>query len=493
MEEPAPPFFRGVKMKEYYIERRDKLLRIAGMKDGKLQELYFEEQNNEPQPGEIYKGIVKNIVPAIKCAFVDIGFEKHCFMYLDKKFNNLNLKKNDEIIVEVLKEASESKGPKVTNAFTIPGRYAVLETINKVLSFSKKINSSEFKLQAESILKLREEAGILIRTNAEKVDYEIIQNEIDHLYSIYEGLLKENGYSIKPKLLYRGEGILDKVLRDSLDEDTSKVIVDSKKDYEFIDNFLKHNKYLKVNLIKHEENKTLFSFYGLEKDILILKNNKLNLESGGTIVIDKTEGMYVIDVNSARSIKERNLTATAYSTNLEAAKLIPKQIKLRNLGGIIVIDFIDMDDLHKKNEILESLKEGFKDDKIKTIVYPFTELNLVHIARNRKGKPIVNYLEESCCICKGSGRKTNFEYLKLLIHNELENVKNELNIRDIYIEMDTYYRGAVMRDKYKFIEDIGAVENRIYLKFLEEFKNFKVEPLIFPNIIEKMQNLKIYG
>lgn len=480
-------------MKEYFIERRKKFLRIAAVENKGLKELYFEEMNNEPQPGEIYKGIVKNIVPAIKCAFIDIGFEKHCFMYLDKKFNNMHIKKNDEVIVEVLKEAVGDKGPKVTNAFTLPGRYAVIETLNKTISFSKKITSSDFMQQAESILKVPEEVGVMIRTNAEKVSFEIIQSEIDHLYLIYNNLLKEHGYSIKPKLLYRGEGILDRVLRDGINELTAKIIVDDEKDYTYIKEFLSISKYLNIPLVHHKENRTLFSFYGLEKAVLELKNNKVNLESGGTIVIDKTEGMYVIDVNSGGNVKLKDLKATAYSTNLEAAKLIPQQVKLRNLGGIIIVDFIDMEDSRKKSEVLNILIGGFKDDKNKTTIFPFTELNLIQIARTRKGKPLSSFLEDNCGLCRGSGKKLNFNYLKALIENDIKGMNQELNIKDIYIEMDVYYKPLVMGELKAFIADIGAEHNRVYVKFLEKCHNYKVEPLIFPNIIEKMQNLKIYG
>lgn len=480
-------------MKEYFIERRQRLLKIVSKKDKELHEIFFEEQNKEPQPGEIYKGIVKNIVPAIKCAFIDIGFDKHCFMYLDKKFNNLNVKKNDEIIVEVLKEATGDKGPKVINAFTIPGRYAVLETLNLSISYSKKIINPQFKRDAEMFLKRPKDVGIMIRTNAEKVGLEVIQSEIEHLYSIYKNLLREESYSIKPKLLYRGEGILDKVLRDSIDEITSKIFVDSEKDFTYIKDFLSYNKYLNIELILHKEPKTLFNFYGLERLILAVKSNKLNLASGGSIVIDKTEGMYVIDVNSGSNVKGKDLRTTAYSTNIEAARLIPKQILLRNLGGIIIVDFIDMDEHENKSKVLEILKEGFKDDKNKTTVFQFTELNLVQIARNRKGKPIMNYIEESCEVCSGSGKKLSFTYLKHLIENEIMSISCELNIKDIYIEVDAYYKEAILKNVDSFAAEIGGDSSKLYVKFSDKLHNYKVEPLIFPNVIEKMQKLKIYG
>lgn len=480
-------------MKELYIERREKLLRIAVKKDNQLQECYIEEEDDEAKSGQIYKGIVQNIIPAIKCAFIDIGKGKNCYMYLDRKFNNLGIKKNQEIIVEVLKESIGDKGPKVTNAFSIPGRYVVLETLNKEIGFSSKIDSKEFKkLVLEGLCK-PEDIGIKIRTNAEKVSIDAINSELSKLVEIHKTIVKQYNFSSKPKLLYEGEGILDKILRDKLDTDTEKIYIDNSDDFEYIKAVLKHTFDVSCNVELFKENRTLFDYFGIEKEIIALRNNKVPLKSGGYIIVDKTEGMYVVDVNSGKSVKGSNIEATAYSTNLEAAYEASRQIKLRNLAGIIVIDFIDMSNKFHKNEILDILNTSFAEDKNKTVIYPFTELNLVQIARRRLGKPILDYIMEECKDCKGSGRKLKFSYVNELLRNEIVRLSADINAESLFIQISYAYEKEVYKNLQQFIENIGALQKKVYLEFVEKSDFIKVEPIIFNSQVEKLQKFKIYG
>lgn len=480
-------------MKQIFIERIENLVRIAVRSEGKLQECFVEEENKEPQPGEIYKGIIKSIVPAIKCAFIDIGFQKNCYMYMDRKFNNISFKKNQEILVEVLKESIGEKGPKVTNAFTIPGRYVVLETLNRKLSFSKKIKNKEFKDYVEKHVEMPENLGVMIRTNGEKVTIEVINKEIKILYEDYKNIIKEFNYSSKTKLIYNGEGIISRVFRDIVDEFTELITVNTEKDYKLIRSFLDLNSDLNVKLELHKDKKSLFNYYGIEKEILKLRDKRVFLESGGNIVIEKTEGMNVIDVNSGKNTESSSIKDTALNTNIEAALEIGRQIKLRNLNGIIVIDFIDMDSSENKKKVIGVLIDAFKDDKNKTVVYPFTELNLVQIARRRRGKSILEYIEKDCECCGGSGRILSISYLTTLIKNEINEKCADLSSKDIYIEMSNVYREAVMSNIYKFVKDIESTSRSVYVNFTSNMDDFKVEPLIFSKQIEKMQKFKIYG
>lgn len=480
-------------MKELFIERRERLLRIAVRNNEKLEECYIEEENNEPKQGQIYKGIVKNIIPAIKCAFIDIGLEKNCYMYLDRKFNNINIKKNQEIIVEVLKESIGDKGPKVTNSFSLPGRYVVLETLYNDIRFSSKIKDEEFKKEVEKSIHKPQELGLKIRTNAAKVSVDTLNEEIQRLLVIYNNIMREFNYNNKIKLLYEGEGILDKILRDKLDIDTSKLVINNNKDYSYIKDALKNNRDVNCIAELYEENRTLFDYYGIEKEILALRNNKVYLKSGGHIVIDKTEGMYVIDVNSGKNVKSNTIEKTVYSTNTEAAYEIVKQIKLRNLSGIIIIDFIDMTNSAFKAAVLDILKKGFENDKNKTLVFPFTELNLIQIARKRNGRSILEYIEESCSECRGNGARLKFSYLTELIRNEILRISNGINIENIYMQISNYYEKDVTSDVDSFINNINASDKKVYVNFVESTDYIKVEPLIFSNDIEKMQKFKIYG
>lgn len=433
-------------MKEIFIERQKQILRIAIKEDNKLKECFIEEEIDEPMPGQIYKGKVQNIVPAIKSAFIDIGYEKNCYMYLDSKFNNTKLKKNEDIIVEVMKEDIGNKGAKVTNAFSIAGRYVVLETLHKDVKFSKKLYEEEIKSHIKENINKPEDVGITVRTNAASASIEHINEEIDKLYEIYKSILKDSRYSLKPKLLYSDEGIIDRILRDNLDENTHKIVVDNKKDYDYINEFIKNQTDIKTSIEIYEAARTLLSFEGIEKEIEKLRNNKVFLKCGGYIIIDKTEAMYVIDVNSGKNIKNNSMRDTVLKTNLEAAEEIARQIILRNLSGIILVDFIDMDNQEDKVAVMQALTTGFEKDKNKTVIYPFTELNLVQIARRRRGKTIYEYMEESCSSCKGRGKRFRLSYLNQCMRNEVLKIDREQGIQDIYIELGKSYKKEVMDD-----------------------------------------------
>jgi len=480
-------------MKKIFIERKSELLRIAIKNNERLEECFIEEECNFPTTSQIYKGIVKNIVPAIKCAFVDIGFKKNAYMYMDTKYNNTKLKKGDEIIVEIIKEQVGEKGPKVTNAITIPGRYTVLTTLGKNISFSKKIVNQEFKFFAKGNLIKPDNIGIMIRTNGENVDISILNMEIEKLYKTYVEVIREGNVVIKPKLIYSDKGVLDKILRDNLQNNVETIVVNEEEDYKYIKNYIKKNVDIKATIKLYEETRTLFDFEGIEKEILSLRNNRVALSCGGYIVIERTEAMYVVDVNSGKNIKNNSIDKTAFATNLQAAAEIGRQIRLRNLSGIVVVDFIDMDMNAQKMKVLDILKEAFNDDKNKTVIYPFTELSLVQIARRRRGKPICEYIEETCDLCMGKGKRLKITYIKSLIRNHVIMIQGEQSINDIYIEISDVYKTEILGDIVSFIKDIDALDKTIYVNFIHGLDYFKVEPLVFAYQIQNLQLYKVYG
>lgn len=468
------------------------MLRIGVKEDSKLKECFIEEENFEPAAGEFYKGIVKNIIPAIKCAFLDIGYKKNVYMYLDAKFKNTKVKKGEELLVQVIKEDTDSKGAKVTTAVSLPGRYSVLQTLTRDIAFSKKIEDSEYKAAMALEIKKPKDIGIMIRTNAVNVGVEVINDEIQKLYNEYQELIKKAEFSVKPGLISNDGGILGKVLRDKVDKDTSKIYVDAKEDYEYVLKFLKDNGDVEFEPVLYEGERTIFDYFGIEREVLNLRHEKVHLKCGGSIVINKTEAMYVIDVNSGRNIKETSIDKTAYMTNHEAAIEITRQITLRNLSGIIIVDFIDMDRKDHKKEIISVLRKGFEGDKSKTTVYDFTDLNLVQIARRRTGKTISDYIEESCESCKGGGKRVKFSYLCVLIKNELIRLNNSRDVKDIHITIQNAYEKEINMDIHKFIQRIGASDKNVYLTFFNG-ETFKLEPLIFESQIQSLDKYKIYG
>ncbi|MGK0466064.1 MAG: ribonuclease G [Clostridium sp.] len=481
------------RVKEIYIERQDEFLRIAIKENNKLKECFIEEELGGPIPGEIYKAIVKNIVPAIKCAFVDIGHNKDCYMYMDERFNNTKIKKGEELVVEVLKEAIDKKGAKVTSAFGIPGIYSVVVNMNKDISFSKKIDNKAFENLVKSELNKPEDIGVMIRTNAVEVDINVLNNEIEGLYETYKDIVKRAEYSRNPMLLFSDAGALSRTLRDILDKNTFKIVLNNESDYEYAKKFAEDREDIDVKVEFHNESRMLFDFYGIEKDILSLRSHRISLKCGGNIVIEKTEAMYVIDVNSGKNVKSHSLRKTAQSTNIEAAEEIARQIRLRNLSGIIIIDFIDIEDLEVRRSILSVLEAGFSDDKNKTVIYPFTQLNLVQIARRRRGKSIYEFIEEPCKYCRGKSSRVKLSYMQFLIKNNIFKMYKEQGLKDVYIEIDETYKKDIMDDILEFARLIGALDNSIYVNFIPHLENFKVESLIFANQIRNMQTYKIYG
>jgi ribonuclease G len=480
-------------VKEIYIERQEKFLRIAIKENNKLKECFIEEEYSGPIPGEIYKGVIKNIVPAIKCAFVDIGHNKDCYMYLDARFNNTKIKKGDEIIVEVLKEEIDKKGAKVTSAFGIPGTYSVIVNINKDISFSKKINNKAFEVMVANSLNKPEDIGVMIRTNAFDVNIEVLNDEVRDLYEIYKDIINRAKYSLNPILLFSDAGALNRTLRDILDKNTFKIVLNNESDFTYAKKYTQNRSDIDVKVELHNESRMLLDYYGIEKEILSLRNHRISLKCGGNIVIEKTEAMYVIDVNSGKNVKSHSLQKTAQSTNIEAAIEIARQIRLRNLSGIIIIDFIDIEDLDVRRKILDALREGFADDKNKTVIYPFTQLNLVQIARRRRGKSIYEFIEEPCKHCDGKSTRVRLSYIEFLIKNEISKIQKEQGIKDIYIELDLIYKKDIMDDVLEFAKQIGALESSVYVDFTTHLEKFKVESLIFANQIRDLLAFKIYG
>ncbi|WP_368488533.1 ribonuclease E/G [Clostridium sp. BJN0013] len=477
-------------MKEIFVERATKVLRIIIRQEKIIKECFIREQDGNAYPGEIYMGIVKNIVPAIKCAFVDIGCRRNAYMYMDKKFKNLNLKKGDIVLGEILKEDQGKKGAKIVKNISIPGKYCVLNSSGNEIQFSKKIHNESFKKDILKSLKLPEGIGLMIRTESENIPIEILHNEMERLYRVYSQVIKSAAYLQKPRLLFDNGGILGEVLRDKLIDDDFIIYVNNQRDYKYVEDFLKGLHNARVNLQLYTGNKNLFSYYELENKILNLRNNKIELKCGGYIVINKTEAMFVIDVNSGKNIKSSTMDKTVFITNLQAAEEIAAQIILRNLNGIILIDFIDMDNNKNKKKVMDKLKDGFLMDKNKTVIYPFTELNLVQIARKRMGRSINDYIEEECRCCEGTGKKIKLSYMILLIKNEISNMCYEKNVEDIHIKMDVSYENHIKKNMKDFIKDIEAENKRVYITYGKKV-SYKVEPLLFDSDIENFKNFRV--
>lgn len=465
-------------MKEIFIERREKTLRVAIKENSKLSECYIEEASDEPVAGEVYKAIVKKIVPAVKGAFLDIGKDKEAYIQLAGRLSE-KIKCSDEIIVEVIKGPLGKKGAKVTSNFTVAGKYLVIEVNHKDIRISKKIENKDFEKNILSNLEKPADIGVTIRTIAESVSIDIIQRELNELYDKYKEIISEGKYSLNTKKLHENNGLLNKIIRESHKENTKKIVVDNEEDYELL-------KESNLEVEFHNEIRTIFDFYDIEKEILSLRNTRVNLKCGGNIVIEKTEAMYVIDVNSAKNISGKNKEKNAEETNIEAAKEILRQVKLRNLSGIIIVDFIDMYNDEGKVAIINILKEGLEGDKQKSTVFNFTALGLVQISRSRIGKSIDEYIEEDCTRCHGLGKILKLSYIELLLKNEITRWQLESNINDFHINLNKIYENDTKGNIFDFLKSIGALTVNIYLTFDDNKDGYTIEPLIFKNQISNL-------
>lgn len=479
-------------MKEVFIERDNNSIRIAVKKD-KAPIMFYIEEDNELFPGQIYKGTVKNIVPGIKGAFVDIGTSENVFMSVDYKLKNINLKKGDEVIVEILKDKEENKKAKVTSAFSLPGRYVVLNTLNKTISFSSKIKDKDFISKIENIVEVPEEFGFVIRTNAEGVDTDDVLVEINKIKELYYKIINKAKFSRNNGLIYDAGGIIEKVLRDVVDENTTKIYSNDENDYNFIKDYIEAKSDMSAKIEIHNNERTLFHYYNLDEEVLNLFNKKIPLPNGGFIVIDNTEAMHVIDVNSGKNVKGSNIKETGIKINLEAAKEIAKQIVLRNIGGIIVVDFIDMKNIEDKKIVLKELQNAFEEVNDKVVLYPFTQLNLVQIVRRKRGKSILDSIQDKCNSCMGSGSKVKFSYLNTLIRNEIIKYKKANNINEFMISINDYYKEYIEGSVEEFISKINGENSIIYLNYIIGDKLFGVEPILYDSQRKSYNKFKIYG
>ncbi len=474
-------------MREIFVEKRESLIRIAVKEEGELMECLVEEDSIEPQIGEVYKARVKNIIPGINSVFLDIGLEKEAYMYYSEELKSLGIKKGQDLLVEVLKESLGNKGAKVSNKVTVLGKFIVLTIGDEGITLSKRISDVEQKRRLTTLITPIRGIGIVFRTEAEFATDEELKEELEHLLNKRDEMERKLKYS-KSIGKVKSNSLITRFFEE-LSNKKTKVIVDSLEFLELIKSLINDKENFEFNL--YEGTRTLFDYSGIEKEIIKLRHKKVNIPCGGYIVIDKTEAMYVIDVNSGKNTKGRDFNKTIMQTNLEAAKEVGRQIRLRNLSGIIVVDFIDMRDEKQKIPVLKELKKSLEADKGNVKIFSFTELDLIQISRKRRGKSIYEYLEEPCIKCKSNGFLLKLSYIETLIRNEIIKCSNENSIKDFYIEIDKNYEENVKGDLFKFLKSIDGLDKEIYLNFVNDIEGYKVEPLIFSNQKKNHQKYKI--
>jgi len=429
---------------ELIINARPQETRVALVENGQVVELHIERRTGQELMGNIYRGRVVRVLPGMQAAFVDIGLDRSAFLYVSDVHKDIMeleqmmlrnsggdeanggqegefqssgttevsfnvedlLHEGQDIMVQISKEPLGTKGARLTSYVSLPGRHLVLLPTVNHLGVSRKIEDPTERERLKSMVQeLRpNHCGFIIRTASEGVDRSKIKAEMDFLLKLWASIQEKMARSTGPSLLYKELSIALRSVRDLFAKEVDRLIIDSAEVYnqirEFIETFVPVLKY-SVDLYDGPE--PIFDCYGIEMEISRALHRKIWLKSGGYIVIELTEALTAIDVNTGSYVGTRNLEDTILKTNLEAVKEIALQLRLRNLGGLIVIDFIDMEKKTNREKIFTSLKEALSKDKAKTHILKMSELGLIEMTRKRTRENLNRTLGEPCFYCEGRG------------------------------------------------------------------------------------------
>ena len=501
--------------KEIYISESMGESRIAIIEDGTLVEVYVEKQDQQRMVGNIYKGQVENVLPGMQATFVDIGYDINAFLpfseiensaYLseiddDESSNGKKTKKNSrrrknsgnvsvelktgqEIFVQVIKEAFAGKGPRVTTEIALPGRLLVFVPNAKYIGISKKIwDKYERRRLKKIVSSLKEkDMGVIIRTVAEGKSEELLKNDFSSLIDKWKKLQSKSKRTKEASLIYEDLETASSVIRDLFTPDIGKIVIDSKKLYRKLQSYLEDISPNMANRLEHYKLKqSLFESKGIENELDKLLQPKVWLKSGAYLIIEKTEAMVVVDVNSGRFVGKKNHEENSLKINLEACKEVARQLRLRDLSGLVVIDFIDMREESNQKKIYYELRKELKKDRAKVAVSPLSDFGLLEMTRQRIRLSLLDSMSEECPTCHGSGRImsretliTRIDYwlrrykskhrslkLKLELHPEVaEFLKNNKKaLRGLMWQNFTYIsiegNNSIARDEFRFLNSSG--------------------------------------
>ncbi|OQX13685.1 MAG: ribonuclease [Desulfobacteraceae bacterium IS3] len=419
--------------------------RIAKVKDGKLEEFHTESAAREITHGNIYKGIITRIEPGLQCVFVDYGGERHGFLQKseihsdyfqdnnsgDASISNI-VKRGQELFVQVIKDPVMKKGAVLTTYISLPGRYVVLMPGSKSRGISRKIEDEEERSRLKELIgsiKMPEDFGVIVRTAGIDCTKAMVLRDLKYLLRLWKNINKKGIEESAPVLLYKERNLVLRSIRDYFTPDVTEILTDDDVVYHEVKDFIniispKHARIVKL----YKGEKPIFTKYQLETQIATIFENRVELKNGGSVVIDQTEALVAIDVNSGKGIHKKSVEETAYQTNLEAAEEIARQLRLRDLGGLIVIDFIDMKDRHN-SEIERVMKTHTKQDKARTKLGKISKFGLMEMSRQRIRPPIEFGSYVPCKSCRGKGLMPSAETLGLgfLRKLQLETLKEDIS------------------------------------------------------------------
>lgn len=453
-----------MKTKKLIINASASETRIGLLEGNRLVDLYVERHKKRGMVGNIYKAKVSRVLPGMQSAFVNVGVDRSAFLYGGDVMDpthvaslNSNLKNHQdprevsnrtpiekilrdgqEICVQVAKEPLGTKGPRVTMVVTIPGRYLVLMPEFSSLGISRRITDEALRKKlTEEVEAFRPPAmGIIIRTAALEAPPGHLQKDLEYLLKIWESVAAKRNRSAAPSLLYQEPDIVLKTTRDLVTEDVSEIVVDDEQVYAQLKHFLQDSiPGADEKLVLFQGQGLIFDHYGIEVELAKALSRKVWLPSGGYLVIDQTEALTSFDVNTGKFVGSSNARDTILRTNLEAVDEIVQQLRVRNLGGIIVLDFIDMESYGDQQKVNERLAEALKADKSRTNVLAINELGLVQMTRKRTRESMERVLTVDCPHCSGWGRSLSHESTVYEMVREIERYYLRRGQKDIRIKL----------------------------------------------------------
>lgn len=455
--------------------------KAALFEENRIVEFFIERVCNDRKRvnvGNIYKGKIVNILSGMDSIFIDIGSEKNAFLHMKNKDDKIainTLNKNDSLMVQIENEERDKKGAKLTLDYSIPGKYLVYLPKSKEIGFSKKIeNLEEIERLREILSSLNMKGGVILRTSAQGANKDDIEREYKNLFLKWQEIQENFKKKTAPSLVHSDDDFIEKLIREFLNDRIDEIVVDNEYCYEKLKKYALDygNKSLKNKLKKYNSDEDLLDFYEINQEIQKALERKVWLNCGGYLIIEKTEALVSIDVNTGKNIGNRNLDKTVLETNLEAATEIPRQLRLRNLAGIIIIDFIDMSKEEDKKLVLETLEKNLKKDRLKNNIVHFTSLGLVEMTRKRRGFELSSYLEETCPYCEGKGQIKSVESVCLNILKEIDELGKEKDLNKIELLASKEIIKILNKSYKNYIITYLESKNKKFL--LTQFENEKI-------------------
>ena len=459
--------------KNIYINSTIGSTRIATLENSVLSDIYVELPDHKKLVGNVYKGKVQNVIPGMQAAFVDVGYSSNAFLpfsevnsindlnnvsfsvdddkkqkpknqHRDKK---INYSTGDEIIVQVIKEPFSSKGPRISTNISIPGSLLVLVPNQNYIGISRKISDKYEKKRLKNIISSikPKDYGVIVRTVSAGKDQKIIENDFNELLNTWKTINSKINKSKAPTLLHTDHNISNLVIRDVFTDDINELHIDNKHIYNRVLNYTKNIDPDKSSRIKYYKSKLpIFDNHNIEDQLTKALRNRAWLKSGAYLIIDHTEAMVVIDVNSGRFIGKKSHEENSLKINIEAANEIARQLRIRDIGGLIVIDFIDLFDIKNRKKVYDELKRKLKVGKAKVSISEFSEFGLMQITRQRIGLSLLHSLTDECNVCNGLGRTLSKDTTLTSIQNWLKRYKTKHGDRRLILyvneNMDEYFK-----------------------------------------------------